>query len=144
RPRRRRVPVADLHETGRRPSDGVLRDHPAPWLARIRAGQLQGVVRSDRTRAGCSRDAVSVFPLSRGKVAKQAHVGLPQGTFEEEHGRESFNGRASHLYRTHPPTAWVKIEGPLRPQAFDVAHVKTTDATDASGAWTLVAGNDEV
>jgi homogentisate 1,2-dioxygenase len=85
-----------------------------------------------------------VFPLSRGKVAKQAHVGLPEGTFEEEHGRESFNGRASHLYRTHPPTAWVKIEGPLRPQAFDIAHVKTTDATDANGAWTLLAGNEEV
>ena len=52
-----------------------------------------------------------MFPLSKGKVAKQAHVGLPEGTYEEEHGREAFEGRASHLYRTHPPTAWVRIDG---------------------------------
>jgi homogentisate 1,2-dioxygenase len=84
-----------------------------------------------------------VIPISRGKVAKQAHVGLPDGTFEEEHGRESFNGRASHLYRTHPPTAWVKVDGPLRPQAFDVGDVKAADGTDASAGWTLLAGNDE-
>jgi homogentisate 1,2-dioxygenase len=84
-----------------------------------------------------------VIPISRGKVAKQAHVGLPQGTFEEEHGRESFNGRASHLYRTHPPTAWIKVEGPLRPQAFDVGDVKAADATDVAAGWTLLAGNDE-
>ena len=25
---------------------------------------------------------------SKGKVTRQAHVNLPQGTFEEEHGRE--------------------------------------------------------
>ena len=85
-----------------------------------------------------------MIPLSRGKVAKQAHVGLPEGTFEEEHGRESFNGRASHLYRTHPPTAWVKVDGPLRPRAFDVGDVKAADGTDASAGWTLLAGNDEI
>lgn len=79
-----------------------------------------------------------MFPLSRGRTAKQAHVGLPAGTFEEEHGRESFNGRASHLYRTHPPTAWVRIEGPLRPRAFDLSRLK------AANGWTLVAGNDDV
>jgi len=28
-----------------------------------------------------------MFPLSKGRVTKQAHVGLPDGTFEEEHGR---------------------------------------------------------
>jgi homogentisate 1,2-dioxygenase len=56
-----------------------------------------------------------MFPLSKGRVAKQAHVGLPDGTYEEEHGREAFDGRASHLYRTHFPTAWVRIEGPLQP-----------------------------
>ena len=40
-----------------------------------------------------------------------AHVDLPEGTVEEEHGRQAFTGRASHLYRTAPPTAWVKVEG---------------------------------
>jgi len=79
-----------------------------------------------------------MFPISRGKVAKQAHVGLPPGTFEEEHGRESFNGRASHLYRTHPPTAWVSIEGPLRPRAFDLSQLKS------GNGWTAVAGNEDV
>ena len=53
-----------------------------------------------------------MFPLTKGRITKQAHVGLPEGTFEEEHGRESFNGRASHLYRMHPPTAWIKVDGP--------------------------------
>ena len=85
-----------------------------------------------------------MIPISRGKVTKQAHVGLPEGTFEEEHGRESFAGRASHLYRTHPPTAWVRVEGPLKPRAFDLNGFKTPDATSADGEWGLVAGNDEV
>jgi homogentisate 1,2-dioxygenase len=78
-----------------------------------------------------------VIPISRGKVAKQAHVGLPEGTYEEEHGRESFNGRASHLYRTHPPTAWVKVEGSLRPRAFDLSGL-------GDGHWTPVAANEDV
>jgi homogentisate 1,2-dioxygenase len=85
-----------------------------------------------------------MFPISRGKVTKQAHVGLPDGTFEEEHGRESFGGRASHLYRTHPPTAWIKVDGPLKPQAFDLNEMKTADATDATAEWAPVAANDEV
>jgi len=65
-----------------------------------------------------------VFPLSKGRVTRQAHVGLPEGTFEEEHGREAFEGRASHLYRTHPPTAWIRIEGSLRPRAYDLNGLK--------------------
>jgi len=85
-----------------------------------------------------------MFPLSKGKVAKQAHVGLPAGTYEEEHGREAFAGRASHLYRTHPPTAWVRVEGPLRPSAFDLNELKPADLTDASAAWLPVAVNDDV
>lgn len=81
---------------------------------------------------------------SKGKVTKQAHVGIPEGTYEEEHGRETFFGRASHLYRTHPPTAWVRIEGKLKPRAFDLNGVKPSDQTDADGTWALIAGNDEV
>ena len=54
----------------------------------------------------------------KGKVPNQAHVGIPEGLCEEEHGREGFAGPVSHLYRTHPPTGWVKIEGPLKPRAF--------------------------
>jgi homogentisate 1,2-dioxygenase len=63
---------------------------------------------------------VFMFQQSKGKVfSPQAHVGIPAGTFEDEHGRAGFYGRASHLYHTHRPTSWKKIEGPCRPQAFN-------------------------
>src|SRR5207244_1412514 len=81
---------------------------------------------------------------SRGRVARQAHVGLPEGTYEEEHGREAFAGRASHLYRTHPPTAWVRIEGPLRPSAYDVGAMKPPDLVDARGEWGTIAENEDL
>jgi homogentisate 1,2-dioxygenase len=84
------------------------------------------------------------FVFSKGKVAKQAHVGIPEGTYEEEHGRETFFGRASHLYRSHPPTAWTRIEGPLRPRAFDINEMKPEDQVDANASWQLIAGNDDV
>lgn len=61
-----------------------------------------------------------LFPLRKGIHARQAHVGLPEGTFEEEHGRQGFYGKVSHLYRTHPPTGWSNIEGPLRPRSYDL------------------------
>ncbi|HWC31628.1 MAG TPA: homogentisate 1,2-dioxygenase, partial [Actinomycetota bacterium] len=83
-----------------------------------------------------------MFPLSKGRVAKQAHVGLPGGTYEEEHGREAFEGRASHLYRSHPPTAWVRIEGHLRPRAYDLNPLKP--ANGERGDWTRILWNDDV
>ena len=55
---------------------------------------------------------------SKGKFPRQAHVGIPEGLCEEEHGRNGFAGPVSHLYRSHPPTGWVRIDGPLRPRAF--------------------------
>lgn len=85
-----------------------------------------------------------MFPLSKGRAAKQAHVGLPDGTFEEEHGREAFEGRASHLYRSHPPTAWVKIDGPLRPRAFDLRDLKSPDQSDPAGEWQRILWNEDV
>jgi homogentisate 1,2-dioxygenase len=81
---------------------------------------------------------------SKGKVAKQAHVGIPEGTFEEEHGRETFFGRASHLYRSHPPTAWTRIEGPLRPRALNLNDIKPDDQADPNAEWALIAGNEDV
>lgn len=62
-------------------------------------------------------DIVIVF--NKGQTAKQAHVGIPAGLYEEEYGRNGFYGRYSHLYRTAPPVAWSRIEGQLRPRAFD-------------------------
>jgi homogentisate 1,2-dioxygenase len=82
--------------------------------------------------------------FSKGKVTRQAHVGVPDGTFEEEHGRETFFGRASHLYRSHPPTAWTRIDGNLKPRALNLNEVKPDDMTDAHGTWELIAGNEDV
>lgn len=69
----------------------------------------------------------------KGKVPNQAHVGIPEGLCEEEHGRNGFAGPVSHLYRTHPPTGWIAIEGPLKPRAFACAPISpashvTTDS----------------
>ena len=57
-----------------------------------------------------------MYPLKKGKTASQAHVGLPNGTFEEEHGRKGFFGKSAHLYHSHPPTGWIRFEGKLRLQ----------------------------
>ena len=84
------------------------------------------------------------FVFSKGVVSKQAHVSIPQGTYEEEHGREAFAGRASHLYRKHPPTAWTKIDGPLRPRALNLNEMKPEDWADSNATWQLIAGNDDV
>lgn len=59
----------------------------------------------------------------KGKVPRQAHVGIPEGLCEEEHGRQGFAGPVSHLYRSHPPTGWISIEGPLKPRAFACVSV---------------------
>lgn len=64
-----------------------------------------------------------MYHFVKGKTSHQAHVGLPSGTFEDEHGGEGFYGPVSHLYRTHRPTDWTRIEGPLKPRAFDCRKV---------------------
>lgn len=51
-----------------------------------------------------------------GIYTKQAHVKIPEGTYEEEHGRKGFFGRVSHLYRSNMPTGWTNIEGDLKPR----------------------------
>jgi homogentisate 1,2-dioxygenase len=58
----------------------------------------------------------------RGRASRQAHVDVPPGAVEEEHGREGFSGAAAHLTRLHAPTGWVAIDGPLRPVALDPAR----------------------
>jgi homogentisate 1,2-dioxygenase len=93
---------------------------------------------------------VSVPPQwVRGETSRQAHVGLPDGTVEDEHGRGGFFGPASHLYRLHPPTDWVAVDGPAAHRAFDLRLADpTVDGPDAGAGgalWpTLVVGNHEV
>ncbi|MEK6580386.1 MAG: hypothetical protein AABZ55_14260, partial [Bdellovibrionota bacterium] len=64
------------------------------------------------------------FGWSQGKVSPQPHVDVPEGTYEEEHGRQGFFGRASHLYHRHPPTGWLRIEGPLKPHAYYASKIE--------------------
>ena len=76
-----------------------------------------------------------------GITSRQAHVGLPEGTVEEEHGRHGFYGAASHLYRKHPPTAWTRVEGPAAHHALDTNRLPADD----EARWpTLLLGNDDV
>jgi len=51
-----------------------------------------------------------------GLHTKQAHVKVPEGHFEEEHGRKGFFGKVSHLYHQRPPVGWTHIEGDLKPR----------------------------
>lgn len=74
-----------------------------------------------------------MYLQKKGTAPPQAHVGIPEGLHEEEHGREGFTGPSSHLYRTHPPTGWSRIEGPLRPRAFQCSGLPTSDQRAADG-----------
>lgn len=51
-----------------------------------------------------------------GVYTKQAHVKIPEGLYEEEHGRKGFFGRVSHLYHENKPTDWSHIVGDLKPR----------------------------
>ncbi|MBA2279853.1 MAG: homogentisate 1,2-dioxygenase [Acidimicrobiia bacterium] len=76
----------------------------------------------------------------KGRTSRQAHVGLPAGTHEDEHGRSGFFGPASHLYRLHAPTDWVSVDGPAAHRAYDL-----TRSTAGTDLWpTLVVGNQQV
>ncbi len=85
-----------------------------------------------------------MYLYHQGKHTRQAHVNLPEGTFEEEHGRQGFFGPVSHLYRLHPPTDWTDYQGPLRPQAFDFNQVVPSDMDDASGGRLKLFYNADV
>jgi homogentisate 1,2-dioxygenase len=85
-----------------------------------------------------------MHPLKKGKTARQAHVAIPAGTYEEEHGRRGFYGRVSHLYHAHPPTGWTRIEGKLRPHCFDLNRLEPSDRSDPEGTPIAFLGNQDV
>ena len=85
-----------------------------------------------------------MYPLKKGKFASQAHVGLPEGTYEEEHGRKGFYGKTAHLYHLHPPTGWIRFEGKLRPHCFDLNKLEPSDRRDPRGMPVAFLGNDDV
>ncbi len=85
-----------------------------------------------------------MYLLHKGTHTRQAHVAIPEGTYEEEYGRQGFFGRVTHLYRKHPPTGWSRFEGKLRPHAFDTNKLKPSDQDDAFGARVTLLRNDDV
>jgi len=85
-----------------------------------------------------------MIPLKKGTFAPQAHVGIPDGSYEEEHGRRGFYGKSAHLYHTHPPTGWIRFEGKLRPHRFDLNKLAPSDHDDAQGKPLPFLGNSDV
>jgi len=85
-----------------------------------------------------------MYPLKKGRTSRQAHVALPEGTFEEEHGRRGFYGKSAHLYHVHPPTGWIRFEGKLRPHCIDCNRLRPTDGDDPKGAPVPFLGNGDI
>src|SRR5260370_8288692 len=85
-----------------------------------------------------------MYPLKIGKTTSQAHVGIPEGTFEEEHGRKGFYGKSAHLYHAHPPTGWIRFEGKLRPHCFDLNRLAPPDQSDPQRVPRAFLGNADV
>jgi len=85
-----------------------------------------------------------MYPLNKGKIATQAHVGLPEGAYEEEHGRKGFYGKSAHLYHLHPPTGWIRFEGTLRPHCFYLNKLEPSDESDPCGFPTAFLANGEL
>ena len=96
------------------------------------------------------------FPRVEGISSRQAHAGLPEGTYERELGKEGFFGPATHMYHRRPPTGWSAFEGPLRPRAFDTGKLDAGGPSPWDAAvllhnahvgfryWTLPASMDHL
>lgn len=76
---------------------------------------------------------------SQGKAHTQGHKGIPEGQFEEEHGRKGFFGPVSHLLKDKAPTRWIAIEGPLKPHLYDLVPCQYEN-----GKWNRLLFNSEV
>lgn len=81
---------------------------------------------------------------SKGKVARQAHVDIPEGLVEEEYAREGFFGRTSHMYRSSPPTGWIDIKGDLKPELINVFAMRGLDKSDFLDGRTPFLFNEDV
>jgi len=81
---------------------------------------------------------------TKGTYARQAHSNIPEGTFEEEFGRDGFFGDAAQLYRLHPVTDWNRIEGPLQPHSIDTYGLQPPDLTDPEAGPVKVLYNDDM
>ena len=67
-----------------------------------------------------------------GTASRQAHVRLPEGTYEREISKEGFFGPSAQFHHKHKPTDWVEFDGPIRPRALDLNKLASAQA----GPWT--------
>lgn len=79
---------------------------------------------------------------SKGRVTRQAHVNIPDGTVEEEYARRGFFGRVSHLYRTQPPVNWTALEGDLKPVALHAMELQGMTGDWLGGRVPFLANAD--
>ncbi len=63
----------------------------------------------------------------QGLTTQQAHKGIPENCYEEEQGLKGFFGPVSHLIRKNPSTRWSQIDGPLKPQLFDLVKMPESE-----------------
>ena len=68
-----------------------------------------------------------------GTASRQAHVRLPEGTYEREISKEGFFGPSAQFHHQHKPTDWVEFDGAIRPRAFDLNKL----ATGKASPWAL-------
>ncbi len=80
--------------------------------------------------------------FTRGRITRQAHVDIPEGTVEEEVGRKGFFGRYAHLYRRQAPVGWSRIEGELKPHAIDAMKLAEAGGDYLEGRVPLLHNND--
>ena len=146
RPRRRRLPAADLHEDRAGPADALLRGDRAPRRARLRRRQLQGAVRGDRARAGAAGEPVGMpFYVRLGDVPRKRHIQYREnGTLltEEVMGLEGFTGNESILYHVTSPCR-VKELGPFEPIVRD-EWVPDAHAHRHFTTWDVPEGGDAI
>ncbi|MEQ1752835.1 MAG: homogentisate 1,2-dioxygenase [Micropepsaceae bacterium] len=84
------------------------------------------------------------FPKVEGRVSRQAHADLPDGTYEREIGREGFFGPASHMFHKHMPTAWSSFEGPLRPRLYDTNRLGASEGSPFAAKLLLANANTQI
>ena len=58
-----------------------------------------------------------------GTASRQAHVRLPEGTYEREISKEGFFGPSAQFHHKHKPTDWIEFDGAIRPRAFDLGKL---------------------
>ena len=57
-----------------------------------------------------------MIQYTRGKITKQAHVGIPEGMCEEEFGRKGFFGRYAHPHSAVVLLQLDVVDLPVRPE----------------------------